>query len=535
MSVHQGVPGARLATARGVWRGTLALLVAAAVAWPGPAVMNSAPLRGAGPTASTGAARYRFTHDDSLLVFAAHPDDEVLGAGGLIHAAVQAGARVHVVLFTNGDGYLAGVDAGFHTLLSTPGRFVEYGRLRQQETVAAARRLGVPAGHLVFLGYPDRGLAVLWGPRWACDHPYTSPYTRRSRSPYALAYRPGVSYCGQHVLEDVTSLLRRERPTIIVSHHPADTHQDHWAAGAFVAAALERLHTTDLPWVRDVRVWSYLVHRGAWPSPSGYAPNLGLTPPADVGGSGSRWMEYGLNRPDREAKRLAAMEYRTQMQLLRSYLLSFVRQNELFDLFPPAYPSSIGIDGPPIGSPAVWDRVQPVIRSGPGSALVRAIEGSARVDTVGLAKDAVRLYVAVRLKRPAIREAEYRVPIRLFYRDGHTARLRLVFRAPQTLRVLQPRGGDLALPRGAVARSSGRYITIVLPLDGIGHPESLLLYVETSGPLRNPVERSAWALVRLGLAGRTALAGRARRGEPDRAAPDTGIEGDPREFDAVRN
>lgn len=508
MSAHQGVPGARLPRVRGVWRGAAALLAAAAVAWQGPApVINSAPPRGAGPIASPGEAWHRFTHDDSVLVFAAHPDDEVLGAGGLIHAAVQAGARVHIVLFTNGDGYLAGVDAGFHTLLSTPGRFVEYGRLRQQETVAAARRLGVPAGNLVFLGYPDRGLAVLWGPRWACDHPYRSPYTQRNRSPYALAYRRAVSYCGQHVLEDVTSLLRRERPTIIASHHPGDTHRDHWAAGAFVAAALERLRTTDLPWVGNVRVWSYLVHRGAWPSPTGYAPSLGLTPPADLGGDGSRWTEYVLNQPDQEAKRLATLEYRTQTQLLRPYMLSFVRQNELFDLHPPAYPSPVEGDGMPIAATEVWDRLPPVIRSGPGSALVRAIEGSARVDSVGLAKDSVRVYVALRLKRAAIREAEYRVPIRLFYRDGRTARLRLVFRAPQTLAVLQPRGGDLALPRGAVARSSGRYITIALPLEGMGHPESLLLHVETSGPLRNPVERSAWALVRLGMAGRTASRG----------------------------
>jgi len=480
--------------------------VAAVVAWPGPEQVSGWGPHGIPVSVSApGEASHQITPDDSVVVFAAHPDDEVLGAGGLIHSAARAGARVHVVLFTNGDGYLAGVDAGFRTLLSTPGRFIEYGRRRQQEAVAAARRLGVPANHLVFLGYPDRGLAVLWGSGWSCDHPYTSPYTQRNRSPYALAYRPAASYCGQHVLEDVTSLLRRERPTVIVSHHPGDTHRDHWAAGAFVAAALERLRTKDVPWASSVRVWSYVVHRGDWPRPAGYAPDLVLTPPADLTGDGARWEEYALDQADQAAKRLATLEYRTQVQLLKTYMLSFVRQNELFDAHPPAYPSPIEGERLPVAAQEVWDRLPPIIRSAPGGVLVRATEGSARLDTVGLAKDSVRLYVAVRMKRTAIREVQYRVPITLFYRGGRTERLRLLFRAPQTLEVVRSRGDGLSLPRGAVARSSGRHINIVLPLEGLGHPESLLLHVETTGPLRTPVERSPWALVHLGpTANRTA-------------------------------
>lgn len=158
----------------------------------------------------------------------------------------------------------------------------------------------------------------------------------------------------------------------------------------------------------------------------------------------------------------------------------------------------------PIGETASWDRLPPVIRSAPCSALVSAIEGSAQLDTVGVARDSVRLYVAIRLKRPAIREVEYQVPIRLFYRDGRTARLRLLFRVPQALGAERSRSEDLALPPGAAARSSGRHINIVLPQDGMGYPESMLLHVETTGPLRAPVERSPWALVHLRPPARTA-------------------------------
>ena len=38
-----------------------------------------------------------------LLVVAPHPDDEVLGSGGLLHLAVRAGRAVRVLLATDGQ------------------------------------------------------------------------------------------------------------------------------------------------------------------------------------------------------------------------------------------------------------------------------------------------------------------------------------------------------------------------------------------------------------------------------------------------
>src|SRR5438105_6795742 len=43
------------------------------------------------------------TSRDRVLVLAPHPDDESLGAAGLIQCAVAAHARVCVVFATNGD------------------------------------------------------------------------------------------------------------------------------------------------------------------------------------------------------------------------------------------------------------------------------------------------------------------------------------------------------------------------------------------------------------------------------------------------
>ena len=496
---------AQVATQRKAWGAAAGWLLAVTVAWqsPGPAGGWAPPAASAQDPSvgSSTEAAHRITRDDVVVVFAAHPDDEALGAGGLIHAAVLAGARVRVVFFTNGDGYLAGVDVGFRTLLSTPGRFIEYGQRRQREAVAATGRVGLSADDLVFLGYPDRGLAVLWGSGWECNRPYTSPYTRRHRSPYSRSYRPGIAYCGQHVLEDVESVLGREQPTIIVSHHPADTHRDHWAAGAFVMAALEHLQAADVAWTKTVRVWPYLVHHGGWPLPRGYAPDLVLTPPADLLGITGGWTEYPLDQVDEDAKRTAILEYRSQVQFLRRYMLSFVRRNELFAEYRPIRPAPIDGEGLSLAVHERWDHLPSVIRGGPGGLLVRATEGSVTVDTVGLARDSARLYIAVRLRRAVIREAQYRVTVMLFSRDGRMARLRLVFQAPRSLTASQSQPRDLPLPPGTTARSVDRRINIAVPLAGMGDPASLLMYVDTRGVLRTPVDRSPWVVVHLDPSG----------------------------------
>ena len=483
----------------GVLRAATVSLLTTVVLWGSEATLAGVPAgsRFAPPAASVPPIPYRPTRNDSILVFGAHPDDEALGAGGLIHAAVTGGARVRVVTFTSGDGYIEGVDVGFHTLFSTPERFIEYGKRRQQEALAAATHLGLSPSQVTFLGYPDRGLAVLWGPAWNCRHPYTSPYTRRNRVPYPLSYRPGALYCGQNVLEDLERLLRQDRPTIIVTHHPADSHRDHWAASAFVATALEQLTLEDASWAKTARVWAYLVHHSMWPLPEAYTPDLSLTPPRDLLGLGPAWAQYPIGQADEDAKRLAILAYRSQVELLRTYMLSFVRRNELFARRPQVWPLRLEGEGLSLAIPEAWDRFPPVIEVPPGGAALHAAEGSAKLESITLAQDSAHLYVALRLRNPAIREAQYRLDFRLFYRDGHLARLPLLFRVPRALTVRHTLPQDLPLPRGAAARSVGPRIYIVLPLGPLGDPVSLLLQAATIGPLKALVDRSPWTLVHL--------------------------------------
>ncbi|HLW60940.1 MAG TPA: PIG-L family deacetylase [bacterium] len=481
-------------------------LLATVAGWGGYAPIAAAP--GFSAPATSGipvpVLSYHPTAHDSILVFGAHPDDETLGAGGMVHAATAVGARVRVVTFTNGDGYVEGVDVGFRTLFSTPRQFIEYGKRRQREALAAAAHLGLPPARVTFLGYPDRGLPVLWGSAWDCGRPYTSPYTRRNRSPYPLGYRAEAGYCGENVLGDVENLLRQERPSIIVMHTPADTHRDHWAAAAFVVTAIQRYSFEDPAWAKRVHVWTYLVHHAMWPAPEAYAPDLFLNPPRDLVGTETAWAQFPLGPGDENAKRAAIREYSSQVELLRTYMLSFVRRNELFAPPPEVWPLRLHGDGLSLSVPEGWDRVPAAIRGPAGGSFLHAAEGSVKLESVAFAEDAAHLYVVLRLRHRAIREAQYRLEFRLFYRDGHLGRLPLLFQVPQSLTARHTLPADLALPVGAGARSVGPGIYVVLPLAPLGDPVSALFQAATVGPLKALVDRSPWTLVHLDQAGHPA-------------------------------
>ena len=82
-------------------------------------------------------------HCPSLLLVAAHPDDETLGLGATAAKLIDDGVTVQVVVVT--DGEAAYPDA--------PGGRDELAKVRRDELVAAAACLGMEAP--IFLGIPD--------------------------------------------------------------------------------------------------------------------------------------------------------------------------------------------------------------------------------------------------------------------------------------------------------------------------------------------------------------------------------------------
>ena len=288
-----------------------------------------------------------------VLIVAPHPDDEVLGCGGLIAAAVRQGATVRVVFLTSGDGYPAAA-----TLLcrSTPKAddFLALGRMRMEEARHAARQLGLSPADLIFLGYPDRRL---WQMALAEGRTVRSPTTSCDHVPYADAWRPGAPYSAPALVEDLRRLIADFQPTHIFVPHPLDDHPDHMVASLYVREAVAQARERGELFF-DPAIFYYLVHRGDWPLPQGYHPDRALTPPRGL--AMAPWLTLGLDDELRLRKQRALYAHESQYALMARFLSSFLRTNELFQkgnplLTAPGDSSSHDRFGepPPLGSPCL--------------------------------------------------------------------------------------------------------------------------------------------------------------------------------------
>jgi LmbE family N-acetylglucosaminyl deacetylase len=267
----------------------------------------------------------------SLLVVSPHPDDETLCCAGVIQRVRNAGGTVSVVWITSGDG--SEVDS----LLVERSLFVEskkmrdLGMKRMQEARDAMAILGVPPQGQFFLGYPDRGLLPIITDN--SSTPYRSSFTDTTRVPYAAALFPGHPYTGQSLEHDFATLLDRVRPTLILAPSPRDTHSDHSASGVLTMRVTGRRKEME-----KVRYW--IVHGGGgWPTPRGLERELEMTPPPR--GAGMPLAPFRLEAGEEEQKLQALRAYRTQTEIMSSFLLAFVRTTELFSPSPvPQEPGS---------------------------------------------------------------------------------------------------------------------------------------------------------------------------------------------------
>ena len=124
------------------------------------------------------------------LVVAAHPDDDVLGAGGLLRRLGRTGWEVDVLWATDGEA-----SHPASTALGTQ----ELARRRRKESLAARGVLGL-RGSVGWLGLPDSGLV---------DHePALREAVRRAApgadlllAPWSEDGHPDHEVCGRAVLE----------------------------------------------------------------------------------------------------------------------------------------------------------------------------------------------------------------------------------------------------------------------------------------------------------------------------------------------
>lgn len=161
--------------------------------------------------------------DGPVLVLAAHPDDEVLGAGGTLARLSQEGRDVFVAFLTDGVG----------------ARFAGNARERWEQAVEVATMLGVSA-------YPD------WGGVTVPDN--------ESDAVTLLTLAKGAE-----------KLIERHEPTLVLTHSGCDLNVDHRKA---YQAALVACRPVPASSVRALATFEVASSTEWTPLPQGFRPTL---------------------------------------------------------------------------------------------------------------------------------------------------------------------------------------------------------------------------------------------------------------------
>ena len=254
----------------------------------------------------------------AFVVLAAHPDDESLGAGGLLARLHAVGATVRVLLCTAGEGSHPGSPT------TTPEQLAA---VRLQEFGDALKRLsgaGNGAGDVAWqcLGLPDGHLAG---------------HREEIRAAVRDAVREAAAVCGRAADE-----------VVLVAPYRSDGHTDHDVLGS-VAAGLSAAAGHAL---LEYPIWYWLWAAPGAPDAGGdLAGAAGLTGPGDpAGGAWRGWFRLPLRPAELEAKAAAMAAHVSQVRPLSglpgdevllppAFLAHFERTWETFAWHPAVAPA----------------------------------------------------------------------------------------------------------------------------------------------------------------------------------------------------
>ncbi len=421
---------------------------------------------------------------DRLLILAPHPDDEVLGCGGVIQQGVAMGLPIRIVFLTYGDFYEWSFIRYEKRPVVTPRGVRGMGEIRRSEALAADATLGAPAADLAFLGYPDFGTLKMWYSAWGRARPVRGTLSRATAVPYRDAFRPGAPYKGDEVLKDLTTILGEFRPTKVFVSHPADHHPDHKAFYLFARVALFDMAREVTP-----HVYPYLVHYTRWPVPFGRHLAEPMEPP-DFLKDRIPWEVVALDGRQVRTKGEALKKHKTQYETTPGFLDSFVRRNELFGDFPP-----IELSGPAVPPPPRVSResegLMPVAHEEQAH-LVGVVVWTAKVEGESLV-------FSIRLSRPLAREVGCSVYL-FGYRDGtpfpEMPKLHVVL-GELTHEVLD--AGRAVAFREIQVHRRGRDIQIRVPLPMLRQPQKVFASTQMhEGPV--PLDWTSWRILEIAAA-----------------------------------
>jgi len=276
-----------------------------------------------------------------VIVFAPHPDDESLAAGGLMNQVVAQGGAVRVVFVTNGDGYREALQQQLGDEPGSSQDFIEYGKQRREEALQAMCELGIPSEDIIFLGFPDGGIDDLLKDHWSRLTPFTSPHTRFSSVGYTGAFNRWAAYAGVNLKDEIARIIDEFCPDWIILPDPRDYHPDHCATGIFVLEALRQLNQQRELALDNLEILTYLVHFKDYPTSPDWLQEVrkaGLF--MSTTGSGTlastQWLELPLTDDDLESKERALSAHQSQHQILGGFFKIFLTDQEIFGRLDPA-------------------------------------------------------------------------------------------------------------------------------------------------------------------------------------------------------
>lgn len=428
--------------------------------------------------------------NDSVVVFAPHSDDETLGCGGVLSMAKSNNAKVKVVLLTNGDGFRFAAARTYKTVRVTHQRMIDLAYRRQGETLNALQQFGLSRCDVEFLGYPDRGLAKMWEMNWSPELPYTSKATGWNYVGYDNAPTRYAPYCGESLLEDIEKQLIASKPTFVFIPHPLDNHSDHYGTYCFVTSALEQLASEGQEFAKKVKLYTYLVHRGDWPSSNKGADASMLMPPHSLIQGDTSWISLTLPDDVIRAKRTAIMCYKTQTNLEKTFLLGFARPNEIFGIVQSGIAANIpqGFMQPRIDL-LKWRGIVPVATDPVGDYVMAEMSQGGDVRSIYAATDKRLLFLRTDFAGKLSKRITYSIAVK--NPD-----------APESSTPYEIRINKLSLsnPDGLMWFYRGNSLQVTVPLRRLGAGDHLYIQITTklSGIT---VDNTGWRTIQLLPAG----------------------------------
>jgi len=257
------------------------------------------------------------TPTSSIVAVATHPDD-VKNYAGLMLRGIRTGARVSVLLVTNGEN-LGGS--------ATKEQAISMGETRKREVLTFLDSLGIDRSDIYPLGVPNtqsRTLCAIRDDFYRIEGwPWYDSILCTDEVIYEDAYRPRMPFFGESLVAVMKELLVRTRPTHVLTHHPKDDHFEHRAVAFLtrqsVAAAVPETQ------VQPELYGSLVYHqRLKWP-PAG---DTFMSPEVRESPFGTGAVLLGLTEDERRTKQDACNVFIPTLS--EAYIGSYMKRDEIF-------------------------------------------------------------------------------------------------------------------------------------------------------------------------------------------------------------